>query len=114
MSELSYRDHCVISRVKLDEQSKPMCDEWDNLLMEEIYNGECDFQGGGQTALSVVSHRDVVYLPEHVMVEINDIIEVTTQFGRKRKGVVGDVNDLGIDLLGDCLTEIEIKNSYES
>lgn len=107
MSDLSYRDHCVITR------STGEYDEWDVAVTEEIYNDRCDFQGGGQTALSVVSHRDVVYLPEHVLVEVNDIIEVTTQFGRKRKGVVGNVNDLGLDLLGDCITEIEIKNSEE-
>ena len=48
MSDLSYRDHCIITR------STGEVDEYDNLVSEEIYNGECDFQPGGQTAFSVL------------------------------------------------------------
>ncbi len=107
MSDLSYRDHCMITR------STGEYDEWDNPLMEGIYDGVCDFQPGGQTALSIISHNDVVYLPKHVMVLENDTITVTTQLGRKREGVVKLANDLGLDLTGDWVTEIEIKNSTE-
>ena len=107
MSYLSYRDHCVITR------STGEVDEYDNLISEEIYNGECDFQPGGQTALSIITHNDVVYLPRQVMVYENDRIAVTTQMGRKREGVVKLANDLGLDLTGDWVTEIEIKQSAE-
>ncbi len=107
MSDLSYRDHCVITR------STGEVDECDNLVSEEIYNGECDFQPGGQTALSIITHNDVVYLPRQVMVYENDSIVVTTQTGRKREGVVKLANDLGLDLTGDWVTEIEIKQSTE-
>ena len=107
MSYLSYRDHCIITR------STGEVDEYDNLVSEEIYNGECDFQPGGQTALSIITHNDVVYLPRQVMVYENDSIAVTTQTGRKREGVVKLANDLGLDLTGDWVTEIEIKQSTE-
>lgn len=107
MSYLSYRDHCIIMR------STGEVDEYDNLVSEEIYNGECDFQPGGQTALSIITHNDVVYLPRQVMVYENDSIAVTTQTGRKREGVVKLANDLGLDLTGDWVTEIEIKQSTE-
>lgn len=107
MSDLSYHDHCVITR------STGEVDEFDNLVSEEIYNGVCDFQPGGQTALSIITHNDVVYLPCHVMVEENDNIAVTTALGRKREGVVKLANDLGLDLTGDYVTEIEIKQSVE-
>lgn len=107
MSYLSYRDHCIITR------STGEVDEYDNLVSEEIYNGECDFQPGGQTALSIITHNDVVYLPRQVMVYENDSIAVTTQMGRKREGVVKLANDLGLDLTGDWVTEIEIKQSTE-
>lgn len=107
MSDLSYRDHCVITR------STGEVDEYDNLVSEEIYNGECDFQPGWQTALSIITHNDVVYLPRQVMVYENDSIAVTTQTGRKREGVVKLANDLGLDLTGDWVTEIEIKQSTE-
>lgn len=107
MSDLSYRDYCIITR------STGEVDEYDNLVSEEIYNGECDFQPGGQTALSIITHNDVVYLPRQVMVYENDSIVVTTQTGRKREGVVKLANDLGLDLTGDWVTEIEIKQSTE-
>ena len=108
MSDLSYRDHCRITR------SSGEYDEWDMPIEPiEVYDGICDFQPGGQTSLSIISHNDVVYLPKAVMVQENDIIAVTTQLGRKREGVVKLANDLGLDLTGDWITEIEIKQSTE-
>lgn len=107
MSDLSYPDKCVITR------STGETDEWDNLVTDEIYNDVCDFQPGGQTSLSIISHNDVVYLPRAVMVQENDNITVTTALGRKREGVVKLANDLGLDLTGDYVTEIEIKQSVE-
>lgn len=107
MSELSYNDHCVITR------SAGEVDKYHNLVAEEIYNGACDFQPGGQTAFSIITHNDVVYLPRAVMVEENDSIAVTTALGRKREGIVGNVSDLGLDLTGDYVTEIEIKQSVD-
>lgn len=107
MSDLSYPDKCVITRATGE------VDEYDNLEVSEIYNGVCDFQSGGQTSLSVITHNDVVYLPEAVMVMENDLISVTTALGRKREGVVKLANDLGLDLTGNYVTEIEIKQSTE-
>lgn len=107
MSELSYHDYCVITR-STGEPNK-----FDQIEVEEIYNGVCDFQPGGQTSLSIITHNDVVYLPKAVMVLENDSITVTTALGRKREGVVRLANDLGLDLTGDYVTEIEIKQSVE-
>lgn len=108
MSDLSYPDKCVITR----STGEP--NEFDQLLdNEEIYSGVCDFQPGGQTSLSIITHNDVVYLPRAVMVLENDNITVITALGRKREGVVKLANDLGLDLTGDYVTEIEIKQSVE-
>lgn len=107
MSFLDYPDRCVITR------SSGEVDKDDNLVSEVIYSGACDFQPGGQTALSIITHNDVVYLPKQVMVYENDNIAVTTQTGRKREGVVRLANDLGLNLTGDWVTEIEIKQSVE-
>lgn len=107
MSDLSYPDHCVITR------STGEVDENDNLLTEEIYSGPCDFQPGGQTSLSIITHNDVVYLPHAVMAMENDNIAVTTILGRRREGVIRLANDLGLSLTGDYVTEIEIKQSVE-
>lgn len=107
MSDLSYNDYCVITR------STGEIDSYDNLVTSEIYSGKCDFQPGGQTSQSIITHNDVVYLPQAVMVMENDMIEVTTKLGRKRQGIVKLANDLGLDLTGDYVTEIEIKQSVE-
>lgn len=107
MSDLSYRDKCVITR------STGEVDERDNLVSEEIYNDKCDFQGGGQSFNKIMTYNDKVYLPRFVAVESNDDIVVTTEAGRKREGVVKLANDLGLDLTGDYVTEIEIKQSVE-
>ena len=107
MSDLSYKDHCLITR------PTGMTDEYDNRIKDVIYDGPCDFQPGGQTAQSIISHNDVVYLPKAVMAQENDNIYVVTQLGRKREGVAKLANDLGLDLTGDWVTEIEIKQSTE-
>lgn len=107
MSDLSYPDKCVITR------STVIPNEYDQIEVEEIYSGACDFQPGGQTSLSIITHNDVVYLPKAVMVLENDNITVITALGRKREGVVKLANDLGLDLTGDYVTEIEIKQSVE-
>lgn len=105
MSSLSYPDNCIIKRSNGDT------DEWDNLVEEEIYNGACDFQAGGQSSLSIIVHNDVVYIPKAVMVNENDTIKVTTALGRIREGVVRLSRELGLDLTGNYITEIEIKQS---
>lgn len=107
MSDLLFPDTCIITR------STDSIDEYGNLENVEIYNGKCDFQGGGQTSQSIVTHNDVVYLPQAVLVEENDNIFVTTALGRKRNGIVRLANDLGLQLTGDYVTEIEIKQSVE-
>lgn len=107
MSDLSYKDHCVITR------ASETTDEWDIPICEEIYNDKCDFQGGGQSFNKIMTYNDKVYLPRFVAVESNDDIVVTTEAGRTRKGVVKSVNDLPLDLTGDYVTEIEIKQSVE-
>lgn len=106
MLELSYNDFCTITR------GDGTYDEWDNPVSEVIYEGVCDFQPGGQTSMSVVSHNDVVYLPKQVLVLENDVIEVRAKSGRTRQGVVKLANDLELDMFSDeYITEIEIKQS---
>lgn len=107
MSELDYPDFCIITR------NTGALDSNDNPESEEIYRGACDFQPGGQTAGSIITHNDTVYLPRAVMVLADDGIEVTSAFGRRRSGVVKLARELDLDITGDCSTEIEIKQSVE-
>ena len=74
-----------------------------------IYSGECDYQPGGQTALSIVTKNAVVYLPKAVMVLEGDVVDVTTKLGRTLHGIATAPQDLESELMGDWTTEIEIK-----
>lgn len=105
MGYLSYPDKCIITRATED------VDEYGSVVATEIYDGVCDFHAGSQSSLKPIAYSDIVYLPQAVMIEENDMISVTTSLGRTREGVVAYVNDLGLDLTGDYITEIGIKQS---
>lgn len=107
MSDLSYKDHCRITR------STGEYDEWDNSLTEEIYDGVCDFQPGRQQAGSIMTYTDKVYIKGVILARSNDLIDVTPQVGIGRKGIIEYVNFLTLDLTGDCETGISIKQSTE-
>lgn len=107
MSDLSYRDHCRITR---DTDRK---DEYDNYIKEEIYNDKCDFQPGGQQAGMIMTFTDKVYIKGVVLARSNDYIDIDPQVGIGRKGIIEYVNFLTLDLTGDCETEISIKQSTE-
>mgnify|MGYP001100968380 CR=1 FL=1 len=86
---LSFPDKCVIARERngYDEYDEP-------LAPEVIYDGECDYQPGGQTALSIVT---------------KNVVDVTTKLGRTLHGIATAPQDLESELMGDWTTEIEIK-----
>lgn len=108
MSDLSYNDHCIITR-KTHET-----DKYDNPVGKRvIYDDCCDFQPGGQTSMSIVTSNDVVYLPEGVNVRPNDFIRVEPRLAEPREGVVKLANVLELELTGDVVTEIEIKQSTQ-
>lgn len=107
MSDLSYNDRCVITRPTGEE------DECNNPLLQDIYNGECDFQPGGQQSGSIMIFTDKVYINGVVKARSNDLIDITPQYGIGRKGVIEYVNFLPLDITGDCETEISIKQSTE-
>ena len=109
MELLKFTDRCKIIR------ETGQYDEWDNPVNAEVvYDGNCMFQAGGQTSLSFVMRNDVVYLPGNdVLIETNDLIEVTTSRGRIRRGIVSKVRDIETPLTYELLTKIEIKQSTE-
>jgi hypothetical protein len=114
MSDLSYRDHCRITRPTGEY------DKFDNPLTEEIYNGVCDFQPGEQTrGMIAVRINDKIYISGVIrtvsgdMISNGDMIEWRTESGRKFNGVIDEVNDVKIELDGSWVTEIEIKQSTE-
>lgn len=108
MSDLSYRDHCRITR------STGEYNKYDvPIAPEEIYNDKCDFQPGGQQDGPIMTYTDKVYIKGVILARSNDLIDVTPQVGIGRKGIIEYVNFLTLDLTGDCETEISIKQSTE-
>ena len=106
MDLITFKDKCTITRVKLDENGRPVYDEYDEPIVEEIYS----YQAGGQTGLSIVVRNDQVYLPGNdVMIYAGDVIDVVTARGRNRHGVVNIVRDIEMPLTHELLTKIEIK-----
>lgn len=104
-----FNDHCTITR------STGETDEYGEPIVKPVYDDVCNFQGGGQTSLSNVTHNDVVYLPTNdVLIEQGDSIKVVTKKGRVRKGVVKDPRDIVMPRSGIECTEIEIRRSKDS
>lgn len=108
MSDLSYNDFCIITRTthETDRFDEPLADE-------EVYRGRCDFQPGGQTALSIVTSNDVVYLPEGRKIRPGDMIRVEPRLMEPREGSVKNAKVIEIELTGEIETEIEIIHSTE-
>lgn len=110
MELITFKDHCVITRAKLDENGNAIYDEYDEPLVEQVYKGVCSYQAGGQTSLSIVVRNDQVYLPSNdVMIYAGDVIDVVTTRGRNRHGVVNTARDIEMPLTHELLTKIEIK-----
>lgn len=115
MMHIPFNDRCVITRPARNEDGDRLYDEWDRPIGDkEVYNGYCNFQKGGQTALSIITSNDVVYLEGiNAQINTNDNIEVTTYRGRVLKGVIGNVRDYEMPFSGEQYTEIEIKQDKE-
>ena len=110
MDLITFKDHCVITRAKLDENGNAIYDEYDEPIVEQVYEGSCSYQAGGQTSLSIVVRNDQIYLPGNdVMVYAGDVIDIVTGRGRNRHGVVNTVRDIEMPLTHELLTKIEIK-----
>lgn len=110
MDLITFNDRCTITRAKLDEDGNRIYDEYDEPIMEQVYDGSCSYQAGGQTSLSIVVRNDQVYLPGNdVMIYAGDVIDIVTARGRNRHGVVNTVRDIEMPLTHELLTKIEIK-----
>lgn len=110
MELIKFKDKCIITRSQHDENGNPIYNEYDEPIMETVYEGDCSFQAGGQTSLSIVVRNDQVYLPSNdVMIYAGDVIDIETARGRKRHGVVSTARDIEMPLTHGLLTKIEIK-----
>lgn len=108
MKFIDFRDTCVIARATGEK------DEWDNLVRDTIYSGECLYEEGGSGySRSIITRAPTIFIPGvDVQVQINDAVTVTTEFGREIKSVVKVVRDINMPWrTGVKVTRIELKQA---
>lgn len=108
MQFIDFRDTCTITR-------GGTTDEWDNKTNTElVYSGPCLYEEGGTNYTRIFTTRyPVLFLPGvDVMVQINDAVEVETEFGRKISSIVKIVRDINMPWrTGVKVTRIELKQA---
>lgn len=87
---IKFQDTCVI------ERPTGQTDEWDNPVMDTIYEGACLFQEGGNSYIPpAIVKSAAVYLPSNdVLINVNDIITITTLSERVVKSSAATVRDI--------------------
>ena len=108
MKFIDFRDTCVIARATGEK------DEWDNLVKETVYEGECLYEEGGTGySRSIITRAPTIYIPGvDVRIRINDAVTVTTEFGREINSVVKIVRDINMPWrTGVKVTRIELKQA---
>lgn len=108
MNFIEFRDACVITR----DNGR---DEWDNPVNPSvIYEGPCLYEEGGTSYTRIFTTRNpTIFLPDvDTQVQINDAVEIETEFGRKIKSVVKIVRDINMPWRTNVkLTRIELKQA---
>ena len=109
MRLIVFEDTCVIKR-NLGEY-----DEYDNPLQEVVYSGECCYQEGGYSnAQRMFVRNPILFLPNvSVLVNANDIVEVTTKFGRKLTAIVARPREIELPITRERITRVELKQATE-
>lgn len=106
---MEFRDKCVI------ERPTDRSDEWDNQILETIYEGECHYEEGGQSNVNrMVIRNPLLFLPSNkVLVNINDSVSIVTFTGRKVTSIVKAVRDIRFTFMERETTRIELKQASE-
>lgn len=108
MELITFDDVCVISR------PTGKVTEYDEPIMDTIYNDSCLYQEAGRSySAKFISLSPIVFLPTNdVLVEINDVVDLVTENGRKRVGVIDNVRDIILTKpIVRKLTRIELKQT---
>lgn len=107
MEFIGFRDTCLIERTTGK-------DEWDNAIRDTVYSGECLYEEGGTGyARSIITRSPTVFLPGvDVLVQINDYVTITTEFGREIRAIVETVRDINMPWRTNVqITRIELKQA---
>ena len=109
MRLIAFEDKCVIKR------NSGRYDEYDNPLQDDVYSGECCYQEGGYSNTQRMFVRNpILFLPDvSVLVDANDIVEVTTKFGRKLTAIVARPREIEMPITRGRVTRLELKQATE-
>lgn len=109
MRLIAFEDKCAIKR------NTGEYDEYDNPIQEVVYSGECCYQEGGYSnAQRMFVRNPILFLPEiSVLVDANDVVEVTTKFGRKLTAIVARPREIELPITHQQVTRLELKQATE-
>ena len=105
MQEIRFDDKCKITR------STGKYNEYDEPITELVYEGACKYQEGGVSASRFITLYPLLFLPEIVMTDTNDIVEIVTNTGRKRKSLVNIARDIPMTKVPINITRVELKQA---
>ena len=108
MRLVAFEDKCVIKR-------RLGTDEYDEPIMDVVYSGECCYQEGGYSnAQRIFVRNPILFLPDvSVLVDANDIVEVTTKFGRVLTAIVARPREIEMPITRQRVTRLELKQATE-
>lgn len=109
MRLIAFEDKCVIKR------NTDGYDEYDNPLQKVVYSSECCYQEGDYSnAQRMFVRNPIVFLPDvSVLVNANDIVEVTTKFGRVLTAIVARPREIELPITRQRVTRLELKQATE-
>ena len=102
MQEIRFDDKCKITRATGKNK-------YDEPITERVYEGACKYQEGGVSASRFITLNPLLFLPEIVMTDTNDIVEIVTSTGRKRKSLVNIARDIPMTKVPINITRVELK-----
>lgn len=109
MRVIGFNDKCVIKR------NSGKYDKYDNSLQEVVYEGVCCYQEGGYSnAQRMLVRNPILFLPDvSVLVNANDVAEITTKFGRKLTAIVAQPREIDLPFTHELVTRLELKQATE-
>lgn len=106
---LEFKDTCTISR-PLMVDGKVVIDKFGKQVLREVFSGKCLLREGSRTNSAITTRKDLVYLQSHEeLIDVNDIIVITTKYGRVHKGVVKDSFEIDLPISHSKFTKIDVK-----
>lgn len=109
MRAIEFNDKCVIKR------NSGEYDKYDNPLQEVVYEGVCCYQEGDYSnAQRMLVRNPILFLPDvSVLVDANDVVEVTTKFGRILTAIVARPREIELPITRGRVTRLELKQATE-